>query len=312
VQASGAISFLPLVPLGSATRYEVVGQPQPLGQEPVTDVRVIANEYFKSMGISLLRGRLFEEGSAADAQDKVIINAAMARAHWPNEDPLGRRIKVSWNDNREDEIIGVVADVRMTELDERPRPAIYWPHPRNAYGGMTLTVRALGDTGPVVNTIRGILRELDANLALAEVRSMDEVVSRSVAQRRLTMTMLAIFAGAALLLAAVGIYGVIAYTVTQRTQEIGIRVALGAQRGDVLRMVVGQAALLSGIGILAGAAGAAALTRWMADLLFNVEPFDPVTFGAVAALLGGVALLASYIPGLRATRVDPVIALRGE
>jgi putative ABC transport system permease protein len=312
VQASGAISFLPLVSLGSATRYEVVGQPQPLGQEPVTDVRVIANDYFKSMGISLLRGRLFEDGSAADAQNRVIINETMARAHWPNEDPLGRRIKVSWNDDREDEIIGVVADVRMTGLDARPRPAIYWPHPRNAYGSMTLTVRALGDTGPVVNTIRGILRELDANLALADVRSMDEVVSRSVAQRRLTMTILTIFAAAALLLAAVGIYGVIAYTVTQRTQEIGIRVALGAQQRDVLRMVVGQAAVLAGIGIVAGAAGAVVLTRWMADLLFNVAPFDPMTFSAVAGLLAAVALLASYIPGLRATRVDPVVALRGD
>jgi putative ABC transport system permease protein len=177
---------------------------------------------------------------------------------------------------------------------------------------MTLTVRAAGGTGPVVTSIRGILRELNPSLALADVRTMDEVVSRSVAQRRLTMTMLATFAGAALLLAAVGIYGVIAYSVTQRTQEIGIRVALGAQRSDVMRMVVGQAALLAGAGIAAGAAGAFALTRWMADLLFDVQPFDPVTFGAVAGLLVAVALVASYIPGRRATRVDPVVALRSQ
>ena len=313
VQSSGAISALPLAAIGSATRYEVVDQPAPpLGQEPVTDVRVIASEYFSSMGIRLVRGRTFETGTAADAQDKVIVNEAMARAHWPNDDPIGKRIKVSWGDNREDEIIGVVGDVHMAGLDARPRPAIYWPHARNGDGSMTLTVRAASATGPVVSAARGILNGLDPSLALADIRTMDEVVSRSVAQRRLTMTMLATFAGAALLLAAVGIYGVIAYSETQRTQEIGIRVALGAQRGDVLRMVVGQAAMLALIGIAVGTAGAVVLTRWMAGLLFGVQPFDPATFLAVAGLLGAVALLASYLPGRRATRVDPVVALRGE
>ena len=313
VQTSGAISALPLASIGSATRYEVVGQPVPAaGQEPVTDVRVVAHDYFGAMGIGLVRGRTFDRGLASDAQNKVVVNETMARTHWPGEDPIGKRIKVSWGDNREDEIIGVVADVRMAGLDARPRPAIYWPHARNGDGSLTLTIRAAGGTGAVVSAVRTILRELNPSLALANVRTMDEVVSRSVAQRRLTMTMLAVFAGAALLLAAVGIYGVISYTVTQRTQEIGIRVALGAQRGDVLRMVVGQAALLSAIGIGAGAAGAFVLTRWMADLLFDVRPFDPATFCAVAGLLAAVALLASYVPGRRATRVDPVLALRGE
>jgi putative ABC transport system permease protein len=313
VQTSGAISFLPLASLGSATRYEVVGQPQPpAGQEPVTDVRVIAHDYFGALGIRLIRGRTFDQRLASDAENKVVVNETLARTHWPGEDPIGKRIKVSWGDTREDEIIGVVGDVRMAGLDSKARPAIYWPHGRNGDGSMTLTVRAAGGTGPVVTSIRGILRELNPSLALADVRTMDEVVSRSVAQRRLTMTMLATFAGAALLLAAVGIYGVIAYSVTQRTQEIGIRVALGAQRSDVMRMVVGQAALLAGAGIAAGAAGAFALTRWMADLLFDVQPFDPVTFGAVAGLLVAVALVASYIPGRRATRVDPVVALRSQ
>jgi putative ABC transport system permease protein len=164
----------------------------------------------------------------------------------------------------------------------------------------------------VISAVRGILREQDADLALADIRTMDEVVSQSVAERRLMMVMLAIFAGAALLLAAVGIYGVIAYSVTQRTQEIGIRLALGAQRSDVLRMVVGQAAMLAVAGVVIGALGAAFLTRLMADLLFGVKPFDPLTFAVVAAGLTGVALLASYVPGRRATRVDPVIALRSE
>jgi putative ABC transport system permease protein len=164
----------------------------------------------------------------------------------------------------------------------------------------------------VVPAVRGILRGQDPDLALADIKTMDDVVSGSVAQRRLMMVMLGIFAGSALLLAAVGIYGVIAYSVTQRTQEIGIRLALGAQQADVLRMIVGHAAVLALAGILIGAAGAALLTGLMTDLLFGVQPLDPVIFGAVAAILGAVALLAGYIPGRRATRVDPAIALRAE
>jgi putative ABC transport system permease protein len=312
VASTGAVSFLPLTGLGAATRFDVVGSPAPLGQEPVTDVRVITGEYFKSLGIPLVRGRMFDEAAPADLQNKVIVNEALARTHWPNEDPIGKRIKVSWSDNREDEIIGVVGNVRLTELMEQPRPAIYWPYARNAYGAMTLTVRGHGDSGSLVTSIRTILRERDPNLALADVRTMDDVVARSVAQQRITMIMLAVFAGAALLLAAVGIYGVIAYSVTQRTQEIGIRVALGAQRGDVLRMIVRGALALALTGVMIGGAGAFFLTGLMRDLLFGVEPFDLPTFAGVAALLILVALLASYIPGRRATRVDPIVALRGE
>jgi putative ABC transport system permease protein len=175
-----------------------------------------------------------------------------------------------------------------------------------------LTVRTANDPTAIIGSAGGILRELDPDLALANIQTMDEVVSRSVAQRRLTMMMLAIFAGAALLLAAVGIYGVIAYSVTQRTQEIGIRMALGAPRAAVLRMVIGQAVTLAGVGILLGAASAVLLARLMTDLLFGIEPFDIPTFVAVAAGLALVALLASYVPGRRATRVDPVVALRAE
>ena len=313
VQAAGAISFLPLAGLGSATGYEVVGQPvPPRGQEPVTDVRVITNEYFQSMGIPLLRGRLFDDRQPGDGQNKVIVNESLARRHWPNEDAIGKRIKISWEDDREDEIIGIVGNVRYTKLDEEARSTIYWPYARNAYTSMTLTIRTAGDPASIVSEVRTLLNQQDPNLALADVRTMDEVVSRSVAQRRLTMMLLGIFAGAALLLSAVGIYGVIAYGVTQRTQEIGIRLALGAQRGDVLRMVVGHAAWLSFTGIVIGAVGAFALTNLMTDLLFEVKPFDPTTFAVVAAVLATVALLAGYLPGRRATRVDPVVALRAE
>jgi putative ABC transport system permease protein len=309
VQSAGAVSFLPLAGLGAATRYEVVGQEAPpLGQEPVADVRVVSNDYFQSLGIPLLRGRLFDDRQPADAQNRIIINETLARRHWPNEDPIGKRVKVSWNDNREDEIIGVVGDVRLTDLESA---TTYWPYARNPYTTMTLTVRT-ASMSSTVPSIRAILRELDPNLALADVRTMDDVVSQSVAQRRLMMNMLAIFAAAALILAAVGIYGVIAYNVTQRTQEIGIRVALGATRSDVLRMVVGQAAWLAIAGILAGAFAAYLLTKSMAGLLFEISPFDPATVAAVALVLLSVALVASYVPGRRATRVDPVVALRAE
>jgi putative ABC transport system permease protein len=313
VQSAGAVSFLPLVGLGAATGYEVVGEPvPPRGQEPVADVRVVTKDYFKAMGIPLVRGRLFDERQPSDAVNKVIVNEALARRHWPGEDPIGKRIRISWNENIEDEIVGVVGDVVHAGLDAEVRAMTYWPFARQAYGSMTLTIRTAGEPIAVVSAVRGILREQDADLALADIRTMDEVVSQSVAQRRLMMVMLAIFAAAALLLAAVGIYGVIAYSVTQRTQEIGIRLALGAQRSDVLRMVVGQAAILAVAGVVIGALGAVFLTRLMEDLLFGVKPFDPLTFGVVAAGLTGVALLASYLPGRRATRVDPVIALRAD
>jgi putative ABC transport system permease protein len=313
VQSAGAISSLPLVGLGSATGYKIGGEPAPpLGQEPVADVRVITKDYFKAMGIPLIRGRLFDERQPSDAVNKVIVNEALARRHWPNEDPIGKRIIISWNEDIEDEIVGVVGDVVHAGLDAQVRSMTYWPLARNGDGSMTLTLRTAGEPTSVISAVRGIVREQDADLALADIRTMDEVVSQSVAERRLMMVMLAIFAGAALLLAAVGIYGVIAYSVTQRTQEIGIRLALGAQRADVLRMVVGQAAMLAVAGVVIGAMGAVFLTRLMEDLLFGVKPFDPLTFGVVATGLTGVALVASYLPGRRATRVDPVIALRAE
>ena len=312
VQASGAISFLPLTGLGAATSMQIVGQPvPPQGQEPVTDVRVITHGYLKTMGVPLLKGRLFNEHDASDARGRVVINETMALKHWPGEDPIGKRVRIAW-DSLEDEVIGVVGDVRHAGLDGEIRPMTYWPYARNPYGTMTVTVRTAGDPNRIVTSIAGLVRQLDPELALANVKTMDEVVSDSVAQRRLTMLLLTIFAGAALLLAAVGIYGVIAYSVTERTQEIGIRMALGAQRGAVLRMVMTQALVLAVTGIAVGGGGALLLTRLMEGLLFEVTPADPLTFGVVGGILAAVALLASYVPGRRATQVDPVVALRAE
>jgi putative ABC transport system permease protein len=312
VEASGSISWLPLAGAGAATSMMIVGQPKPpTGHEPVTDVRVISHEYLKAMGVPLLKGRLFNEQDAADSTGRVVINDTMARRYWPGEDPIGKHIRIHWDDV-EDEVVGVVGDVKHAGLDGAVRAMTYWPYPRNPYGTMTIAVRTAGEALGVVNAIAGIVRRMDPDLVVANVRTMEGVVADSVAERRLTMLLLTIFAGAALLLAAVGIYGVIAYSVTQRTQEIGIRMALGAQRGDVLRMIVGQAMALTTAGILIGGVSAFVLTRLMTGLLFNVKPGDPLTFVAVAVVLGLVAAFASYVPGRRATRVDPVIALRAE
>jgi putative ABC transport system permease protein len=313
VEAAGAVSFLPLTGLGAATSYEIVGEEQPpAGNEHVADVRVVSNEYFKAMGIPLVRGRLFNEPDKADATNRIVINEAMARRHWPGQDPLGKRVRVNWNDTRDDEVIGVVGDVRHTSLEATPRSMTYWPHARFAYPSMTIAIRTTADAPATARAAVAIVREQDADLAVADIRTMGDVVAESVAQRRLTMQIILAFALSALVLAAVGIYGVIAYGVTERTQEIGIRMALGAQRSDVLGMIVGEAMLLTAIGVGAGLAGGLAVTRLMTGLLFNVRPYDPLTFAAVALTLAAIGAAASYLPGRRATRVDPVIALRAE
>jgi len=312
VESAGAISWLPLAGGGAATSIRIIGQPKPpLGEEPVTDVRVISHDYLKAMGVPLLRGRLFNEHVPADAKGRVVINEWAARTFWSGQDPIGKRVQINW-DEVEDEVIGVVGDVRTTSLETNVRAMTYWPYARYPYGRMTVVVRTAGDPASAVRSIAGLVRQLDPDLVVANVKTMDEVVSNSVAERRLTMLLLTIFAAAALLLAAVGIYGVIAYSVTQRTQEIGIRMALGAGRAEVLRMVVSQALRLTLAGVCAGAIAAFGLTGLMTKLLFNVTPGDPLTFAVVAAGLAAVAALASYLPGLRATRVDPVVALRAE
>jgi putative ABC transport system permease protein len=313
VVAAGGTSYLPLAGLGSATGFEIVGKPKPApGQGPVTDVRVITHNYFRAMGVPLLRGRAFDNRDAGTGVRRVVINQALATKFFPGEDPIGKSIIVSWDDDVPDEIVGVVGDVRQQDLETGARATIYWPPSRFTYPFMTIAVRTAGDPRGIVSGAVAALHELDPNVAAADVKTMKEVVDVSVAERRLTMLLLSIFAGLALVLAAVGIYGVIGYSVSQRTQEIGIRMALGAPRAAVMRMVIGQAMTLAAAGLVAGAAGAWLLTRLMQKLLFGVTASDPVTFAAVSALLALVAALAASVPGLRATRVDPVVALRSE
>jgi putative ABC transport system permease protein len=281
------------------------------GDRAVADVRVVTHDYFKAMGIPLLRGRLFDSREDS-APRKVIISTALARIFFPNEDPIGKQIAIDWNDNNPDEIIGVVGDVHQTTLDDEIRATTYWPPSRFAYPWNSVVIRTSGDPAHIVPEVATIVRQFDPTIALADVRTMDDVMSISAAERRLTMLLLTAFAGLALLLATVGIYGVISYSVSERTHEIGIRMALGASRGTVMQMVLRQALALSAVGVAAGAAGAYVLTGLMKTLLFGVPPADPVTFVAVAVLLTFVAAIAAWIPGIRATRVDPVVALRAE
>ncbi|HEU4935849.1 MAG TPA: ABC transporter permease [Vicinamibacterales bacterium] len=313
VQEAGGVSFLPLNGLGSATGFSIEGaEPPRAGEEPVSEVMVVTHDYFRAMGIPLLRGRLFDGRDTAPNTRRVIVSDALVKKYFGNRDPIGQRIVLSWYNQGPDEIVGVVGDVHSVSLELEPRGATYLPPARFAYPFMSVVVKtSTADVGLARSLVRAV-HELDQNIPVSEVRSMSEVLEVSTTERRLTMALLMIFSVVALLLASVGIYGVISYSVTQRIQEIGIRMALGAQRRDLLRMVVGNAMVLAVVGIVLGTAGAFLLTRLMTRLLFNVQPQDPLTFTAVAILLACVAAVASYVPGRRATRVDPVVALRAE
>jgi len=313
VQSTGGISFLPLNGLGAATSFSIEGQEKPrAGEEPVSEVKVVTHDFFRAMGIPLLRGRLFDGRDTAPNIRRVIVSDTLVKKYFGERDPIGQRIVLSWNNQGPDEIIGVVGDVRSVSLETEPRGASYLPPARFAYPFMSVAVRTSTGGLSIVSSVVNAVHELDPNVPVSQIRPMSEVIAVSTTERRLTMALLVAFSVVALVLASVGIYGVISYSVTQRTQEIGIRMALGAQRRDVLQMVVGNAMILAVIGIGLGAAAAFVLTRLMTKLLFNVEPQDAMTFTSVAVLLVAVAALASYVPGRRATRVDPVVALRQE
>lgn len=318
VKTIGAINFLPLTGMASSTAFNIVGQPEaPHGQEPGTEVRVINGDYFGAMGIPLLKGRLFDERDGPSSR-VTIINETMARKFFPNENPIGKQLAILWAPPEPgkpkpiDEIIGVVGDTRETSLDRDPNAAIYWPLARESYQFMTLIVRSAVDPIQLVASIQREIRAIDPDQPVADVHTLDQVVAKSIARPRFDTMLLGIFAGVALLLASVGLYAVMNYSATQRTQEIGIRMALGAKPSDILRLVVGHGMKLTVAGIVIGIAASLALTRMMASLLFGVTATDLPTFLGVSALLAAVAFLANYIPAHRATRVNPVVALRYE
>jgi putative ABC transport system permease protein len=267
------------------------------------------------MSIPLLDGRVFTDGDNSDSPAVVIISETMARRFWPNEDPLGKRIKVGRSTSSRPwlTVIGVVKDVRQYELVIEPKPQMYVPYQQaEFFEPRALVVRANFDPLSLTGTVRQTVWEIDKDQPVSDISTMEEVIADSVARQRFSMWLLGIFAGLALVLAAVGIYGVMSYSVAQRTREIGIRMALGAQRSDVLKMTIGGGLRLVLMGAAIGLAAALVLTRVMSSLLFGVSPTDPLTFVSISIVLISVAVLASYVPARRATRVDPMFALRHE
>jgi putative ABC transport system permease protein len=314
VRSAGAISFLPMGGPGAATRFTIEGQPEPpAGEAPTLDVRVVDQNFFGTMNIPLIKGRNFNEREMREASHVVIINESLARKHFPGEDPIGKRLKINMQDPIvPTEIIGVVGDVKYAGLDTDVRPMSYWPHPELPYSFMTLVVRTETDPKSLAGALQREVQAMDKDQPVADIRTMDEVLASSVARARFSTLLLSIFAGVALVLSAVGIYGVMAYSVTQRTHEIGVRMALGAQRRDILRLVVRQGMLLVIIGVALGLLLAFILTRFMESLLYGIQAHDPTTLFGVSLILALVALVACLLPARRATRVDPMIALRYE
>ncbi|MFL6594190.1 MAG: ADOP family duplicated permease [Chthoniobacterales bacterium] len=312
VQSVGAISYLPLTGPAARDGFKIVGQPDPApGQEPPCEVRVVTPSYFQAMGIPLLKGRLLDDHDGKEPH-VLLINETLARRYFPNEAPVGKRISVTWFKDEVDEIVGVVGDIHEGALNKEPEPAIYWPHPREPYSGMTLVVRAQGDAARFSSAVPKEIRALDPEQPVADVRTMEQVIAKSIARPRFNTLLLSIFAAIALVLASVGLYGVMNYSATQRIHEVGIRMALGATRADIMRLVVGNGMTLTLIGIAIGAAASWGLTRLMQSFLFGIGTTDAVTFVGVSLLLIAVALVANYIPARRATRVNPTVALRYE
>ena len=310
----GAASALPLNAVGGADfdlPIAIEGQePPPPGQEPEVDFRVVTTDYLRVMGIPLLRGRAFDERDRAGAPNVMIVNETMARRHFPDDDPIGRRVAFPWGGWRE--VVGVVGDVRDRGLEEEPRAEMYVPLRQEAFGAMVLVVRTTGDPRQVIDGVKRQVYAIDADQPVHSVATMDELVSQSLAERRFSLVLFGVFGGLATALAAIGIYGVVSYGVTGRTREIGVRVALGARRGDVVRLVLRHGFALAAVGTAIGVAVALASTRAMASLLFEVSASDPITITVVALGLLGIALLATYFPARRATRVHPMEALRND
>ena len=314
VTAAGATNYLPFAGPGAATNFKIVGRPDPPpGEEPDTDVRVTDENYFRAMGVSLLSGRMYTAQESAERGRVAVVTRSFAEKYFPGEDPIGKRLVVNMkNEPNPTEIVGVVGDVKLDSLDEQPQPTVYWPHAELVYSNMTFVVRTTGDPAALGTAARAAIQSIDADQPVADLRTMNHFLAESVARARFAATMLGVFALVALLLAGVGVYGVMSYAVAQRTHEIGVRVALGAQARDVLRMVVGHGMALAGAGLAAGLVGAFALTRLLSSLLFEVSATDLVTYATLTGFLLVVALLACLIPALRATKVDPMVALRYE
>jgi putative ABC transport system permease protein len=318
VESAAGIDTLPLSGGGNVLSFIVEGQNlQPTDKQPDAEYRVVTPEYFQTMSIPLLRGRTFSEQDAPNVPQTFVINDTLARRYFPGEDPIGKRMNLGDTQNPDwYTVVGIVQDTRHESLGADPYPQMYAVNTQVSQRSMALVVRVAGNPAGMIGAVRSAIAELDGSLALNRARTMSQVMAQSIARPRFNMLLMSLFAIVALLLAAVGIYGVMAYAVSQRTHEIGIRMALGASSSTILGMVVRQGLRLTLAGVGIGMFGAFVITRLitglLSGLLFKVGASDPWTFAGIAILLASVAVLACLIPARRATRVDPMVALRYE
>ena len=312
VESVSVAAWLPISGSTASRRFAIEGQPVPEpGSEPTAIYNIVSSDYFPTLNIGLVKGRYFTEFDSANSPLVMIVSESTARKVFPNEDPLGKRISYyEAGTFRWREIVGVVKDIRHSNVKTEPRPETYVPHLQTPTQSMTLMVRTNGDPTQVISGVRDQIRLIDKDLPLYQVRPMTQIISESLAKDRFNMLLMTIFAAVALILAMVGVYGSMSYSVTQSTQEIGIRLALGGQPSDMLKLIIGQGMILTIAGVAIGLGGAFLLTGLIEKLLYQVSVTDPMTFAVIPLLLVLVALLACYIPARRATRVDPMIALR--
>jgi predicted permease len=312
--AIGGTNSMPLSSGRNGFPFTIVGRPTDSERAPVAEFASISPDYLQVLQVPLLAGRNFAEADTDKSQQVVLIDRTLQRRYWPNEDPLGKQVSFGGRpgQNPTFSVVGVVGDIKSDGFDAPTAPHIYLPVRQSPGYASVVFLRSAGNPEALGESIRHEVQSIDPNIPVFSVRTMDQVIARSMAERRFALQLLGIFAGVALLLAAIGIYGVMAYSFSQRTHEIGIRIALGAQRMDIFRMAVSEGMQLVAIGLVIGLVGAAALTRSVRSMLFDVSPADPITFAGISLTLAGVAFLACYVPAQRATRVDPLVALREE
>jgi putative ABC transport system permease protein len=313
VSAAGGISFLPLAGIGPATSFwRADAPPPPPSERPVADARPVTPGFFEAMGIQRLAGRDIAESDTEDRDPVAVINETFARQIYPGDNPIGRRFILNLGNTKPHEIVGVVGDVKLASLDGEVRATAYLSSRQYAFGIMSYVVRASGDAARLAPAATRIIHEIDPLLPVSAVRPLTDVFAESIALPRLTTMAMGVFAGVALLLAALGVYGVVAYSVSQRVREFGIRMALGARPGEIVGMVVRQTLMLIGLGLVAGIVAAVPATRLMRGMLYQIGPNDPITFVSIGALLAGVGCLAAYLPAKLGTQLDPVATLRAD